>query len=168
MNKSSRLPSEHLSSPSHRISPRHSRKCSVCRHRKCAEIEQAFLHWVNAVQIALDYGFDNPWPIYRHARAAGLSAMRREKVRRKLEPVIEQASLENFKPTGSSIIRAVNLCMLLSDDGPKIKSKPRTKRRSVLDAVLETVLHDPENKAPMRESEGASITSSELTNKSGV
>jgi hypothetical protein len=168
MNKSSRLPSEHLSSPSHRISPRHSRKCSVCHHPKCAEIEQAFLHWVNAVRIALDYGFDNPWPIYRHAQAAGLYAMRRENVRRKLEPVIEQASLANLKPTGSSIIRAVNLCMLVSDEGPKIKAKPRTNRRSVLDAVLETVLHDAENKEPKPESEASSISSFELKNKSGV
>ncbi len=168
MNKSSRLPSEHLSSPSHRISPRHSRKCSVCHHPKCAEIEQAFLHWVNTVRIALDCGFVNPWPIYRHAQAAGLYALRRENVRRKLEPVIEQASLANLKPTGSSVIRAVNLCLLISDDGPKIKAKRRTNRRSVLDTVIDTVLHDAENTALKQGSGSASASSAKVANKSEV
>ncbi len=99
---------------------RHSRKCSVCRHPKRNEIEQAFIHWVDAVQIALDYGFESPWTIYRHAKALGLYQIRSELVRHKVDRILELSS--GAKVTGGHVIQAIRLSCYVDE-----RERPRTK-----------------------------------------
>jgi hypothetical protein len=102
-------------SPNRSASPRHDRRCCVCRHRERAEIESEFLRWRSAQSIAKEYGIAHHSSIYRHAHATGLFAQRATHLRLALSPLIEQAAVVHV--TADSIVRAVALCARLTDDG---------------------------------------------------
>jgi hypothetical protein len=102
---------------------RHDRKCSVCRHPECAEIEREFLHWRSPEIIAKSYGIAHHSSIYRHAHATGLFAQRSTHIRLALAPLIEQAMV--VPVTADSIIRAVALCASLNEEGQWIDRPKR-------------------------------------------
>ncbi|MGH9715363.1 MAG: hypothetical protein ACRD4R_01340 [Candidatus Acidiferrales bacterium] len=93
----------------------HSRKCSVCRHRQRAEIEQALLDWDSISCITAEYHLPGRAALYRHARAVGLFAQRNRGLRGALARIISKASV--VKPDAMSIVRAVELFARLNDDG---------------------------------------------------
>jgi hypothetical protein len=97
---------------------RHARKCNVCRHPDRKAIEQDFLHWRSADQIAKDYGIADHSSIYRHAHASGLFDRRANTIRLALSPLIERAM--TVEVTADSVIRAVELLARLNGDGQLI------------------------------------------------
>jgi hypothetical protein len=74
---------------------RHTRKCSVCNHPDRDAIEQEFLRWYAPQDIARDHDIPYASAIYRHAHATGLFERRRATIRLALEPLIEQAQLND-------------------------------------------------------------------------
>jgi len=94
---------------------RHSRKCSVCRHRDRGAIEQDFLGWRSPDQIAADHGIADHSSIYRHAHATGLFDRRARTIRLALGPIIERAM--TVEVTADAIVRAVELLARLNADG---------------------------------------------------
>ena len=99
-------------------SARHKRKCNVCKHSDRKAIEQDFLSWRSADQIAEDYGIADQSSIYRHAHATGLIDRRANTIRLALSPIIERAV--TVEVTADSVIRAIKLFALLNGDGQLI------------------------------------------------
>jgi hypothetical protein len=111
-------PTQPTAEPAKKENPstyRHDRKCSICRHRDRADIEQEFLHWRSPEKIAKEYGITHYSSIYRHARATGLFAQRATNLRIALSPIIEQ-SME-VSATADNVIRAVIAFAHLNDLG---------------------------------------------------
>ena len=101
-------------------SARHKRKCNVCQHPDRKAIEQDFLSWRSADQIAKDYGIADHSSIYRHAHASGLFARRANTIRLALSPIIERAM--TVEVTADSVVRAVELFARLTGDGQLINA----------------------------------------------
>jgi hypothetical protein len=85
--------------------PRHRRKCAVCHHPNCQEIEQEYLRWRSPAAIARVYGLSGPTTIYRHVHATGIFARRRARLRLALDPLIEQVTEVNL--TAHAILSAI-------------------------------------------------------------
>jgi hypothetical protein len=103
----------------------HSRKCSVCRHRKREEIEQALLDWDCISSIVAQYHLPGRAALYRHAYAVGLFAHRNRGLRGALARIIQKASV--VEPDAMTIVRAVELYARINDDGQLIAPAPRVK-----------------------------------------
>ena len=101
-------------------SARHKRKCNVCQHPDRKAIEQDFLSWRSADQIAKDYGIADHSSIYRHAHASGLFARRANTIRLALSPIIERAM--TVEVTADSVVRAIELLARLNGDGHLINA----------------------------------------------
>ena len=102
--------------PKRRSAPaRHSRKCSVCRHREREAIERDFLSWQSPDRIAEDYGIADHSSIYRHAHATGLFDRRAQTIRLALCPIIERAM--TVEVTANSVVRAIELLARLDAHG---------------------------------------------------
>ena len=86
---------------------RHTRKCAVCNHPDREDIDQAFLHWSRSDRIVRDFNLPSLSALYRHAHARGLWTLRRTKIRRALDRIIEQAG--DCKPSGNAVIRAIEM-----------------------------------------------------------
>jgi hypothetical protein len=86
---------------------RHSRKCTICNHPDREDIDQAFLHWSRSERIVRDYNLPSLSVLYRHAHACGLWNLRRIKIRRALDRLIEQAG--DCKPSGNAVLRAIEM-----------------------------------------------------------
>jgi hypothetical protein len=87
---------------------RHSRKCSICRHKDRKDIEDAFLRWRDPESIVSEFRLTHHSTIYRHAHATGLAAQRKANLYTALEYIIEKA--ESVKPTASEVINAIRIC----------------------------------------------------------
>ena len=94
---------------------RHSRKCSLCRHREREAIERDFLSWQSPDQIVEDYGIADHSSIYRHAHATGLFDRRAQTIRLALGPIVERAMTVEL--TANSVVRAIELLARLNADG---------------------------------------------------
>ena len=94
---------------------RHARKCVICHHPDCAEIEDAFLHWRSPARIASDYNLAHHRSIYRHARATGLYALRLTKLRSAAEMIVEQ--VEAVTPSADAVLRAIRASCFINDRG---------------------------------------------------
>lgn len=80
---------------------RHRAQCSICRHPRCEEIEEARVDWGYPVQIAKAFGVSRD-SIYRHARALNLYLKRRANSKMICEKVLERVDRTGF--TGSNFI----------------------------------------------------------------
>lgn len=109
--------------PSTADTERHTRKCIVCNHPDREEIERAYIHWVRPYSIAREFEFDNPRPIYRHARALGLHILRRQNSHSALDLIVENAEIA--KVTGDTVIRAIRASSCLDDNG-RWREPPRS------------------------------------------
>ena len=69
---------------------RHAAECKICAHVNRAEIEQEFVGWAGANQIAKTFGVSRD-SLYRHAHAVDLFRKRQRNIRAALERIIEQA-----------------------------------------------------------------------------
>jgi hypothetical protein len=93
---------------------RHSRKCSICNHPDRESIDDAFLHWSRSERIVRDYNLPSVSALYRHAHACGLWNLRRTKIRRALDRVIEQAA--ECRPSGNAVLRAIEISVRFDQD----------------------------------------------------
>ena len=117
---------------------RHSRKCSVCRHKQRADVELDFLHWFSAESIAHDYDLDAA-AIYRHAHATGLFNERMRNIRFAAIHIAEQA--ESVTPSASAVLNAIRACTLIDDEGKWTDPPHRVivEHRQVTSAEAESV-----------------------------
>lgn len=100
---------------------RHQRKCTICQHPEREDIEDEFLHWHFPNAIAVSYGLGDERVVYRHARAAGLMAQRRDNCQAALDRIVEHAdALRRVK--ADSIIRAIRAYSCLTESGRWIES----------------------------------------------
>jgi hypothetical protein len=83
----------------------HSRKCVICRHPDRAAIEEEFVHWGSAWDIARIYHLGDYRAIYRHAHATGLTLRRRENLHSVLDIFLEKARGAHM--SGDAILRAI-------------------------------------------------------------
>jgi hypothetical protein len=100
---------------------RHARKCTICCHPEREDIEDEFLHWhfPNAIAVSFDLGDERV--VYRHARATGLMAQRRDNCQAALDRIVEHAdALRRVK--ADSIIRAIRAYSCLTESGRWIES----------------------------------------------
>jgi hypothetical protein len=86
---------------------RHSRKCTICNHPERESIDEDFLHWARSERIVRDYNLPSLSALYRHAHACGLWNLRRVKIRRALDRIIERAG--DCKPSGNAVLRAIEM-----------------------------------------------------------
>lgn len=84
---------------------RHKRRCSVCAHLRCVEIESDFISWRSPAAIAEEYGLADRASVYRHAHALGLFTKRRRNIRAALESIIEHAG--EVEVTAAAVVGAV-------------------------------------------------------------
>jgi hypothetical protein len=100
---------------------RHARKCTICCHPEREDIEDEFLHWhfPNAIAVSFDLGDERV--VYRHARATGLMAQRRDNCQAALDRIVEHAdALRRVK--ADSIIRAIRAYSCLTESGRWVES----------------------------------------------
>jgi hypothetical protein len=93
---------------------RHPRKCTICNHPDRESIDEAFLHWSRSERIVRDYNLPSVSALYRHAHACGLWNLRRTKIRRALDRVIEQAA--ECRPSGNAVLRAIEISVRFDQD----------------------------------------------------
>src|SRR5271168_1349770 len=94
---------------------RHSRKCTICNHPDREDIDEDFLHWSRSERIVRDYNLPSLSALYRHAHACGLWNLRRIKIRRALDRLIERAG--DCNPSGNAVLRAIEMsCRFDQDD----------------------------------------------------
>jgi hypothetical protein len=91
---------------------RHRAQCRICRHAQRDEIEEEFLDWVPAREIAAEYKLGSHRAIYRHAHALSLFRARRGYIERVLDNIIERSG--EAKITASSVISAIRLLVELN------------------------------------------------------
>ena len=84
---------------------RHQRKCVICHHPDRQAIEEEFVHWQSAWDIANEFKLGGYRTVYRHARATGLSAHRRENLHSALDFFVERSHRANI--SGDCILRAM-------------------------------------------------------------
>lgn len=93
----------------------HRGKCSICRHPRRAEIEQEFLDYTNAREIARFYRLPSHTTVYRHARAMRLFERRVHNLRAALDRIIEHAG--EVEPSAGNVIAAVALMAKINEQG---------------------------------------------------
>ena len=126
----------------------HARKCSICRHPRRSEIEQAFLNWDCISSIATEFQLAGRNAIYRHAHAVGLLADRNRCLRGALARIIEKAA--DVRPDARSIVRAVEIFAHINDQGEWIYPPPRrvvSEKAPVADAAGRSVQDRTEHHA---------------------
>jgi hypothetical protein len=94
---------------------RHARCCTVCRHADLLEIEDVFLHWRPATEIAAEFGLPDRRAVYRHARAAGLYQRRMKNMRVACSYLVEHA--ERITPNAKQVLDAIRACSLIDASG---------------------------------------------------
>jgi hypothetical protein len=95
---------------------RHARKCTICHHPERDEIEREFLHWHFPNAIAVDFKLGDERVVYRHARATGLMARRRDNCQAALDRIVEHAGVLR-RVKADSIIRAIRAYSCLAESG---------------------------------------------------
>jgi hypothetical protein len=94
---------------------RHESQCTICNHPERAAIDEAFLHWWHATDLAYHFKLGHRLAVYRHAKATGLYQQRIERTQHALGYMIEQA--QTVTPTGDCIIRAIRALSCLDENG---------------------------------------------------
>lgn len=91
---------------------RHRAQCHICRHAQRDAIEQEFLDWVPAREIAEEYKLGSYRAVYRHAHALALFRARRGHVERVLDNILERSG--EAKITAASVVSAIRLLVELN------------------------------------------------------
>jgi len=90
---------------------RHQAQCSICKHPRREEIDEAWVAWGYTGQIAKDFDVSRD-SIYRHAHATGLFAKRRANFKIICEKVLERVDRTPFN--GSNVMSMFNLYVKLN------------------------------------------------------
>lgn len=116
----------------HAVDPkRHQRLCTVCSHPEREAIEEAFVHWGDALALDYDHDLTSLTSIYRHAHAMGLYQKRSRNMRYALENIIERSMSATV--TADSVIRAIRACSCLKDNGEWVD--PPTTHRVIVNVT---------------------------------
>jgi hypothetical protein len=99
-------------------SPRHSKRCTICKSPARAEIEEKFCSWVPQSQIAREYKLGR-LIVYRHAVACGLFEKRDKNLKASLAHFIERGF--QAKVTGASFVAAVVAYSKIDDRGRTVE-----------------------------------------------
>jgi hypothetical protein len=121
---------------------RHQRRCSICHHPKCDEIEEAFLQWYNIRVIKREFEIDES-AMYRHAHALNLFKERNLSLRSALEFVIQEA--QHIRPSAEGLVKAIRAYTRINDQGEWIDT-PTThivKVMPVIDPELRNLTPNP-------------------------
>jgi hypothetical protein len=89
------------------VAARHRAQCRICRHAQRGAIEQEFLDWVPAREIAEEYKLGSHRAVYRHAHALALFRARRGYIERALDNIIERSG--EAKITAASVVSAIRM-----------------------------------------------------------
>ena len=95
---------------------RHSRKCQICNHPEIEDIEDEFINWASARWIKKAFKLNGESTIYRHARATGLDAVRRENLSMVVEKVLQEVDHVEA-PTVAEVLRGVRILARLNGRG---------------------------------------------------
>ena len=90
---------------------RHERKCAICHHPDCEDIEEDFMHWHSPASLACTL---NRFP-GRLAHAVGLFELRKANLRTVYEHILEGAGRVDV--TADSVIRAAKAYASMTDSG---------------------------------------------------
>jgi hypothetical protein len=93
----------------------HKAHCVICTHSDRADIEEDFLPWRSAGDIAEEHQVGDRRTVYRHAHATGLWQRRRRNLRAALESLIE--GVDTVEVTGDTVIRAAIAHARINDEG---------------------------------------------------
>ncbi|MDE3137351.1 MAG: hypothetical protein KGL59_12305 [Acidobacteriota bacterium] len=85
---------------------RHAEQCGICRHPQRAQLEQGFLNWVSARDLATEYQVSKS-AIYNHAEVTGLLDQRHHNTQSALDRLIER--VDDAQVTAGSVISAIRL-----------------------------------------------------------
>ncbi|HEY4742186.1 MAG TPA: hypothetical protein VIH76_16435 [Candidatus Acidoferrales bacterium] len=108
----------------------------ICNHPEREAIEEEFIHWLHADDIADDHDLPSRTNLYRHAYATGLYEVRRRNLRYALEHVIEDVT--HASVSGDCVIRAIRAYSRITDDGRWVEPPQRlvvSRGDASLDAV---------------------------------
>jgi hypothetical protein len=92
----------------------HQAQCTVCSHPERQEIEEEWISWHYADDVAARYGISRD-AIYRHARALDLYSIRRKNIRRALEGIAERVS--RTRMSGSEVLSAIKALVKINSEG---------------------------------------------------
>ncbi len=104
---------------------RHHRKCVICHHRDREAIDEAFLRWLHPHEIVNEFKLPSRSALYRHADATGLLALRRRRMHRVLDRIIER--VDSAPITGNNVLRAIILNTRFTEDGAYVEPPKRTE-----------------------------------------
>lgn len=119
----------------------HKAHCVICSHSDRADIEEEFLHWRSAGDIAEEHQVGDRRTVYRHAHAIGLWERRRRNLRAALESLIEGAA--NVEVTGDTVIRAVIAHARINNQGRYVDPTRRLIVAHKRQAPAEISRHTP-------------------------
>ena len=84
---------------------RHKRLCSICRHPEREAIEQDFIDWSSAENIAKKFALPDNTAVYRHAKACSLYIARERNLRGALAKIIER--VDHVEISATAIVAAI-------------------------------------------------------------
>jgi hypothetical protein len=123
---------------------RHKRNCTICAHEKRDEIEEEFINWTGATEIAKDYELAGRTTVYRHAHAFSLFAKRQRNIRAALEKIIEKAG--EVEVTSSAVVAAVQAYAKINAQGHWVDRSEHVNMNDLFErmsgAELETYAKD--------------------------
>jgi len=94
---------------------RHERKCAICHHPDCEDIEEDFMHWHSPASLAAHFKLPDRYTVYRHAHAVGLFELRKANLRTVYEHILE--GVGRVDVTADSVIRAAKAYASMTDSG---------------------------------------------------
>ena len=96
---------------------RHEVFCTICQHRRFAEIERAFIAWESPTKISKQFKI-NVRSLYRHVSATGLAEKRERNVRAVLADIILRGA--RAKVGAMAVIQAIATLARLDSNGKLI------------------------------------------------
>jgi hypothetical protein len=94
---------------------RHARCCTICSHRKLAEIEEDFISWKSPAAIASEYRLADRATVYGNAHAFGPFEKRKRNIRTALEKIMEKAG--DVDVNASAVVAAVQAYAKINAQG---------------------------------------------------
>ncbi|HEV2385935.1 MAG TPA: hypothetical protein VGS20_01655 [Candidatus Acidoferrales bacterium] len=112
---------------------KHRAKCSICRHPQLRQIEDDFLDWASAREIARAYKLPAHSTLLHHAHAMGLFHRRRKNLQRVLDRIIEKT--DEAKPSAAAIVSAIRLAADLNTQGEWLEPGDRIYLKPLFDRM---------------------------------
>ena len=102
---------------------------------------EAFLRWLHPDEIVNEFKFPSRSALYRHADATGLLALRRRRMHRVLDRIIEH--VDSAPITGNNVLRAIIVNTRFTDDGVYVEPPKRTEIAYINEAARPFLIGTP-------------------------